>query len=125
MLVRLVLPAKNNLPYMNWANRNVLADLLRWDIAAYYQPAPFCHAKLICIDGNYSLIGSANLDARSLRLNFELGIEVFSDKLNAELKGYFDRVISISRPVKLADLTARSTATRIRDAAAALMSPYM
>jgi cardiolipin synthase len=125
VLVRLVLPAKNNLPYMNWANRNVLADLLRWNIDAYYQPAPFCHAKLLCIDKDYSLIGSANLDARSLRLNFELGIEVFSEKLNTELTNYFDRVIATSRRIELAELAQRSTATRIRDAAAALMSPYM
>ncbi|MGB5347446.1 MAG: phospholipase D-like domain-containing protein [Woeseia sp.] len=125
VLVRLVLPARNNLPYMNWANRNVLADLLRWDIEAFYQPGPFCHAKLLCIDGNYSLIGSANLDARSLRLNFELGIEVFSDSFNAELKSYFNRVIAGSRRIELSELTQRSTATRIRDAAAALMSPYM
>lgn len=125
VLVRLVLPGKNNLPFMHWAHRNVLADLLRWDIEAWYQPPPFCHSKLMCIDDNYSLIGSANLDSRSLRLNFELGIEVFSDELNSELREYFDRAVSTSRRIELQELTRRSPAVRIRDAAAALMSPYM
>ncbi|MGB5245333.1 MAG: phospholipase D-like domain-containing protein, partial [Woeseia sp.] len=125
VLVRLVLPGKNNLPYMHWAHRNVLADLLRWDIEAWYQPAPFCHAKLLCIDGDYSMIGSANIDSRSLRLNFELGIEVFSADLSRDLKSYFDRVIATSRRITLAELSDRSAAVRIRDSAAALMSPYM
>lgn len=123
--VRLVLPAENNLPYMNWANRNALAELLRWNIEAWYQPGPFCHAKVLCIDDAYSLIGSANLDSRSLRLNFELGIEVFSEDLNAALSGYVDGLVAASRPIGYDELANRRLAARLRDSAAALMSPYM
>ena len=123
--VRVVLPGKNNLRYMHWANRNVLADLLRWNIEAWYQPAPFCHAKLLCIDNEYTLIGSANIDSRSLRLNFELGVEVFSESLNAELRGYFDKVIATSTRISYDELVNRPLGVRLRDSAAALMSPYM
>lgn len=123
--VRIVLPAENNLFYVHWAHRNMLAEMLRWDIEAWYQPAPFCHSKLFRVDDDYSLIGSANLDSRSLRLNFELGIEVFSDSLNRELGEHFERVIATSTRAHYDDLAGRSLGVRLRDSAAALFSPYL
>jgi cardiolipin synthase len=123
--VRIILPGKNNLFYVHWAHRNVLTELLGWGVEVYYQPAPFCHSKLLCIDSEYSLIGSANLDPRSLRLNYELGIEVFSQQLNAELRAHMDAVIARSARVTPEELTNRSVPIRLRDAAAHLFSPYL
>ena len=123
--LRIILPGRNNLFYMHWANRNLLAELLDWDIQAFYQPAPFCHSKLLCIDDHYSLIGSANLDPRSLRLNFELGIEIFSESLNRELRTHFEQVLSLSTRIRHDDLARRSLGVRLRDSAVALLSPYL
>lgn len=123
--VRIVLPGKNNLFYVHWAHRNVLTELLGWGIEVYYQPAPFCHSKLLCIDADYSLIGSANLDPRSLRLNYELGIEVFSAQLNAELRAHIDELVAGSTRLTPDELTGRSVPVRLRDAAAYLFSPYL
>ncbi|NNF41152.1 MAG: cardiolipin synthase [Woeseiaceae bacterium] len=123
--VRIVLPGKNNLFYMHWANRNLLAELLEWGIAAYYQPAPFCHAKLLCIDDNYSLVGSANLDPRSLRLNFELGVEVFCEQLSTTLRTHIAEVIASSRPISSEELAQRSLPVRLRDSFVSLFSPYL
>jgi cardiolipin synthase len=123
--VRIVLPGKNNLFYVHWAHRNVLSELLGWGIEVYYQPPPFCHSKLLCVDTGYSLIGSANLDPRSLRLNYELGIEVFSPSLNTELRAHIDEVIAASTRMTADDLTGRSVPVRLRDSAAYLLSPYL
>lgn len=123
--VRLVLPEKNNLFYVHWAHQNTLSELLRWDIELWYQAAPFSHSKLICIDGDYTMLGSANLDARSLRLNFELGVEVISEDLHAELSAYFLRVIAAGRRITYQELANRSLPVRLRDSAAALFSPYL
>ncbi|MGE0484274.1 MAG: phospholipase D-like domain-containing protein [Gammaproteobacteria bacterium] len=123
--VRIVLPARNNLVYVHWANRNTLAELMQWGVEVYYQPPPFCHAKLFCVDGDYALIGSANLDARSLRLNFEIGVEVFGPELNAALSVHFDTVIASSARLTLAELERRPVVVRLRDSAAALVSPYL
>jgi cardiolipin synthase len=123
--VRIVLPGKNNLFYIHWANRNTLTELLRWGIEAYYQPAPFCHSKILCVDQEYSLIGSANLDPRSLRLNYELGVEVFSTELCSELRAHFESVVAASEPIKYEQLVSRSVPTRLRDSAVALFSPYL
>ncbi|MCB1597669.1 MAG: PLDc N-terminal domain-containing protein [Gammaproteobacteria bacterium] len=123
--VRIILPGKNNLFYVHWAHRNVLTELLGWGIEVYYQPAPFCHSKLLCIDADYSLIGSANLDPRSLRLNYELGIEVFSAQLNAELRAHIEVLVAGSTRLMPDELTGRSVPVRLRDAAAYLFSPYL
>jgi len=123
--VRIVLPAKNNLIYVHWANRNLLTELLEWGIELYYQPAPFCHSKILCVDDEYSMIGSANLDQRSLRLNFELGIEVFARELNSELCAHIDEVIAKSAPISIEELANRSIPVRLRDSAVSLFSPYL
>lgn len=123
--VRVVLPGRNNLFYVHWANRNMLAELLQWGIDVYYQPPPFCHSKLLLIDDGYALVGSANLDPRSLRLNFELGVEVWSEPLCRALREHIDTVVAMSRPVLLEELDGRSLAVRVRDSAAALLSPYL
>ncbi len=122
--VRIVLPAKNNLFYVHWANTNMLTELLRWGIEAFYQPAPFCHSKLLCVDREYCMVGSANLDPRSLRLNFELGIEVFSAELNSELRAHFESVIAASAPVTHEQLSNRSVPVRLRDSFVSLFMPY-
>ncbi|MGB5470488.1 MAG: phospholipase D-like domain-containing protein [Woeseiaceae bacterium] len=123
--IRVVLPAKNNLFYVHWANRNLLAELIEWGIEICYQPAPFCNSKLLCVDDEYCLIGSANLDPRSLRLNFELGVEIFSAPLNAELRTHIDEVAARSKPVTIEELMARSTPIRLRDSFVSLFSPYL
>ena len=123
--VRIVLPGKNNLFYVHWANRNLLAELVGWGIEIYYQPAPFCHSKLLCVDNDYCLVGSANLDPRSLRLNFELGIEICSGELNSALRAHFDEVIAKSEKVTVDTLRDRSIPIRLRDSFAALFTPYL
>jgi cardiolipin synthase len=123
--VRIVLPGKNNLFYVHWANRNMLAELLTWGTEIYYQPAPFCHSKLLLVDSDYALVGSANLDPRSLRLNFELGLEIWSSALAATLRAHMDSTVASSRRVQLGELDGRSVPVRIRDSAAALLSPYI
>lgn len=123
--VRLLLPGKNNLPFVHWASQHLLGELLHWGVRVFYQPPPFVHSKLLLVDGAYSLIGSANLDARSLRLNFELGVEIFSAQLNRELSEHFDQAMQNARETTLDDILNRSVWQRARDAAFALFAPYL
>ena len=77
------------------------------------------------IDADYVLIGSANLDPRSLRLNFELGVEAWDEPLCRALRVHVDASIAASRRVPIAELDSRSLPVRVRDSAAALLSPYL
>jgi len=123
--VTLVLPAKNNLPYVHWATRNLLWELVHRGVHVYYQPAPFVHTKLFVIDDGYAQIGSANIDPRSLRLNFELNVEVYDRRFVARLARHIEDTRRRSHEVTLAELDDRSLPVRVRDAVAWLFSPYM
>lgn len=123
--INIVLPARNNLPYVHWATRNMLWELLQFGINIYYQPPPFAHSKLFLVDDIYSLAGSANMDPRSLRLNFEMVVEVYSRDLAATLGAHFQETISRSRQVSLEEVDSRSIPVRLRDSLCWLFTPYL
>jgi cardiolipin synthase len=123
--VEILLPEKNNLPYMAWATNAFLFELLEHNVRIYYQPPPFVHSKLLLIDDQYALIGSANIDPRSLRLNFEFNVEIFDQQTIAELSDHFDQSREVSRQVSLEDVDQRSLPLRLRDSFCKLFAPYL
>ena len=123
--VDVVLPRQNNLPYVAWATRAYQWELLQHGTRIWYQPPPFVHSKLLLVDDRYALVGSANLDPRSLRLNFEFNLEVYDRELTATLAGHFDGVRAASDRVTLAEVDGRPLAQKLRDACVKLFSPYL
>lgn len=123
--VAIILPARSNLPFVHWATRNMLWEVLRWGVKVYYQPEPFNHSKLFVVDEDYVQVGSANLDPRSLRLNFELMVEVFDRELAHGLAAHCLAARGRSREVTLDEVDGRAFSERLRDAIAWLFSPYL
>jgi len=123
--VCIVLPGKNNLPFVQWASNALLADLLANGVRIFYQPAPFVHTKIFIVDNVWSLIGSANLDARSLRLNFELNLTILDSNFTAQLKSHFEAALAASREITLTELECRSLPVKLRENFARLFSPYL
>lgn len=123
--VRILLPSKNNLPYVKWASDNMLWALLQEGVRIFYQPAPFVHSKLFLMDDYYAIVGSANIDPRSLRLNFEMVLEVYDCGLNSKLAGRFDRSLSRSREIALAEIDGRPLPVKVRDSVCWLFTPYL
>jgi hypothetical protein len=75
------------------------------------------------IDGSWSLIGSANWDMRSLRLNFELTVEFYDTDLAGKLAGMIDA--RCAQPITLEEIDKRPLPVKLRDAAARLAMPYI
>lgn len=123
--VRVVLPGCNNLPFVHWASRSMLWELLAYGIRVCYQPPPFVHTKLLLVDNIWSLVGSANLDARSLRLNFELNLSVFDAELSATVSRHFERAYENSHEVTFQEVEGYSMPVKLRDNIARLFSPYL
>jgi cardiolipin synthase A/B len=123
--VRIALPGKNNLPYIQWAADHMLSDLLKWGIKIFFHPPPFVHSKLLVIDDVYAQIGSANLDPRSLRLNFELMVEIFDIHLVQSLADHITEKIINAYETDSEAFANRSLPVKIRDALAWLFSPYL
>lgn len=123
--VTIILPQNSNLPFVDWATRNLLWELLLHGVRVYYQPPPFSHAKLFIVDGIYAQIGSANMDPRSLRLNFELNMEVIGSECVDRLVEYSRYRHSRSSEITLQEIDQRGLLTRLRDATCWLFSPYL
>jgi cardiolipin synthase len=121
--VHLVLPAFNNQRLVAWAAEAHVRPLLQTGCHLWRGPPPFDHTKLMTIDGNWSLIGSANWDVRSLRLNFELTVELYDTDLANQLAEIIDtRCIE---PITLEEIDNRWFIVKLRDAAARLLMPYI
>ncbi|MEE4638169.1 MAG: phospholipase D-like domain-containing protein [Wenzhouxiangella sp.] len=123
--VLIVLPEKNNLPYVHWATRNMLWEILFRGARVSYQPAPFNHSKLFVVDEYYSLIGSTNWDPRSLRLNFELQVEVYDPDFAQGLARQVEEAAERGRNVTLTEVDGRPLHQRLRDSLSWLFSPYL
>jgi cardiolipin synthase len=88
-------------------------------------PPPFIHSKLLVVDRRWSLVGSANLDPRSFRLNFEFDLEVYNHELAEELVFYAENLMESSEKLTVEGLMSRSVARRILEGTAKLCSPYL
>jgi len=121
--VDVVVPERGDHPLMDWAMRAHVGPLLRAGARIWRAPLPFEHSKLFVVDDGWSLIGSANWDMRSLRLNFELNMEVCCPEFAALVSGAIER--RQGNPLTLAEINARSYSTRLRDSAVRLLLPYL
>ncbi len=123
--VDILLPQESNLPFVQWASRAGWWQVLTHGCRIWLTPPPFDHSKLMLVDGFWALVGSANWDARSLRLNFEFNLECYDPELCRKLGDFAAHRRNESHLVTLEEMDARSLPGRLRDGIARLASPYL
>ena len=123
--VDIILPAVNNLPYVNWASRAMWWQVLERGCHVWLTPPPFDHSKLMVVDGHWVLLGSANWDARSLRLNFELNVECYGREFAGQMEALIRAKLRGAREITLAEADGRLAIVKLRDATARLFSPFL
>lgn len=124
--VDILIPAESDHPYVHWAAQAHFWQVLEHGARIHARPGPFDHSKLMLVDEAWVCLGSANWDARSLRLNFEFNVEVYDSALAARLAADFDRIRDAeAEPVTARSLAARSLPTRLRDGFARLFTPIL
>lgn len=125
VLVDIVIPGQNNLRLVNYAMTAQLDQVLKSGCRVWRTAGNFNHSKLTTIDGAWTLIGSSNLDPRSLRLNFELDMEIYSRHLARRVEDLIDLEISHARAVTLESLADIPFRKRLRNRVIWLASPYL
>lgn len=123
--VDVVIPARGNLRFVEWAAWSQMNELLSFGVRIWLSPAPFDHTKIMTVDGLWTLFGSSNWDARSLRLNFEHNVECHDQIFAEKIDRVISEKIARSRVLTLEAVEARPFWMKFRDSLARLGSPYL
>ena len=121
--VDVIVPAHGNHPIVDWAMRAQIGPLIAAGCRIWRGPPPFDHSKLMTVDGIWCLIGSANWDVRSFRLNFELNMELY----HSDIVRQIDAQMAARRATRItaAALERLPLAIKLIDNGARLMLPYL
>ena len=123
--VDIILPTKSNLPPVHWASRAMWWQVLERGCHIWLTPPPFDHSKLMIVDGHWVSFGSANWDARSLRLNFELNVECYGRDFAHEMEKVIGKKLRGAHEVTQAEVDKRPLPVKLLDAIARLFSPFL
>ena len=123
--VRLLVPAQSDHRWLTHVTRSFYDELFAKGVRVFeFQPG-MMHSKLVTIDGRWSMIGSANLDIRSFRLNYELNALVVSEERTAEVEALFERDFAESRERTAREFARRSTLQKLTEAALRPFAPLL
>lgn len=123
--VTLILPARSNHPITDLARRPYLRQLVRAGARVLaYQPR-MLHAKAIVVDDEFGLIGSANVDMRSLFVNFEIGVVLHTARDTRALRDWAEELASASRPLALSDLKRPRFPANLAEDLSRLLAPLL
>ena len=123
--VRILLPAKPD-HWMVWlASFSYLKETLPWGVKMYRYQDGFLHQKVLLVDDYLASVGTANLDTRSLRLNFEISLLVADLPFAAQVARMLEDDFARSRPLLLGEITDRSLAFRFAVRVARLLAPVL
>ena len=87
--VRLLLPLKSNHIVADWISRGYFSQLLDARVRIFRYQGAMVHAKTATVDGNWSTVGTANIDRLSLQGNYEINVEVIDEAFAADLEEIF------------------------------------
>lgn len=123
--VDLIVPARANHPVVHAAGRGFFDELLSAGVHVHLHAPGLLHAKTMLVDDAFALVGTANLDVRSIALNFELNLLVFSPTAVSALLRQQTEYLSRSRELSLEQWRARPAALKLWEDAARLFSPLL
>ncbi len=123
--VRIMIPNKPDHPFVYWATLSNIGELLRAGASVYIYQNGFLHAKTIVVDGKIASVGTANIDVRSFRLNFEVNAFLYNDELAEKLVSEFKKDITYSSQLTLKLYQERSNWIRFKESISRLISPIL
>lgn len=123
--VRIIIPFTNDHVAVHFAAYSYIEELAATDIRLYWYAPGFMHQKVMLIDHDAAVVGTANLDNRSLRLNFEISLLVVDTVFAAQVEKMLQADLATSRPVDLKEYAERGLLFRAAARVARLMAPVL
>ncbi len=123
--VTVIFPARNDDFAVGATCRSYYEELLSAGVGIYeFQPG-LLHSKSLTLDGEVTLIGSANMDRRSFDLNYENNILLHDPEVTAAMRGRQMEYVAQSRPVTREDIQGWSWTTKVWNNAMAVLGPVL
>ena len=99
--VRVLMPERSNHPLVDWVARAYVDELLAGGIRIFLYQHAMLHAKTATIDGQWTTIGTANIDRLSLLGNYEINLEVYDKGVAERMEYIFAQDVSNARELTL------------------------
>ncbi len=123
--VKVLIPSRSDSKIVYWATRSYIGELIEAGIKVYLYHRGFNHSKIVLIDGNFSSVGTANMDIRSFEDNFEVSAIMYDPAIAAELEGYFQKDLEGARQVTYEVWENRPVKHKIYESISRLFSPLL
>lgn len=123
--VTMILPKTNDSRFVGHASRSFYLSLLRAGVSLFEFRPGLLHSKTLTLDGDFALIGSANLDRRSFELNFENNLLIHDRAMTALIRGRQRDYMALSDQVTLAEVENWSWRRRLLNNLAGTMAPLL
>ena len=123
--VDILVPDKTNHWIVGWVARGWYRDVINSGARIFRYSKTFVHAKLVTVDNRVSVVGSANMDERSFRHNFECSTLIYDQHFTERLVQSFDEIAAESQEITTTDIENQSFLLDLRDGLFRTLSPLM
>lgn len=123
--VQILVPHRSDHWLVDAASKSWYWDLLQGGIQIWETTESFIHAKQVTIDGEVALIGSANMDERSFRLNFEISLMIFNSKKVGVMEENFSNKTKQARAIEFSHFSNQHFLSRAKDGLFRLVAPLL
>lgn len=123
--VRVMIPNKPDHLFVYWAGLSYIGELLHAGVKFYTYEKGFLHSKVFIMDDIVSSVGTANLDIRSFKLNFEVNAFIYDDITNLKLSEEFFKDLKDCKEITIENYSKRSRIVKIKESISRLLSPIL
>ena len=123
--IKIMIPNKPDHIFVYWATLSSIGELLNEGAEVYLYQNGFMHAKTIVVDGKLSSVGTANIDVRSFRLNFEVNAFLYDIDIAQKLVEAFEKDVLLSTQMTKSLYEKRSLGIRFKESISRLLSPIL
>lgn len=121
--VRIIIPSTADHFFVYWASQDSIEGLLEAGVKIYQYKKGFIHSKILLLDGSLASVGTANLDIRSLEMNFEVNAFIYDQTMVRRLEEDFYKDMNDSELLDYNVFRNRSLGRKLVEAVGRLVSP--
>ncbi len=123
--VRIMIPNKPDHMFVYWATYSNAGELIKAGAKIYIYDNGFIHAKTIVVDEKLSSVGTANIDVRSFKLNFEVNAFIYDYDTGKKLAHIFEEDMKLSYELTEEKYQNRSNVIKFKESISRLLSPIL